>query len=84
MRCHCMTVVCTDNPIVYCIAFGKSVLLRLWRTLYETDTMATEAEIEAERLLNNVKREVKQIMEEAVTKKFIYEESNCILALCSK
>lgn len=23
-------------------------------------------------------------MEEAVTKKFIYEESNCILALCSK
>ncbi|XP_055913352.1 small G protein signaling modulator 2-like isoform X2 [Eupeodes corollae] len=36
-----------------------------------------------ERLIWSVKREVKQLMEEAVTKKFIHEESNSVTALCA-
>ncbi|XP_055844301.1 small G protein signaling modulator 2-like isoform X2 [Episyrphus balteatus] len=36
-----------------------------------------------ERLICSVKREVKQLMEEAVTKKFINEDSNAVTALCS-
>ncbi|KAJ8367865.1 hypothetical protein SKAU_G00078930 [Synaphobranchus kaupii] len=36
-----------------------------------------------EKLLWNVKREVKQIMEEAVTKKFVQEDSSHVIALCS-
>ncbi|KAJ8280949.1 hypothetical protein GJAV_G00061390 [Gymnothorax javanicus] len=36
-----------------------------------------------EKLLWNVKREVKQIMEEAVTKKFVHEDSSHVVALCS-
>uniref|UniRef100_A0A8C4S5C0 Small G protein signaling modulator 2 n=1 Tax=Erpetoichthys calabaricus TaxID=27687 RepID=A0A8C4S5C0_ERPCA len=36
-----------------------------------------------EKLLWNVKREVKQIMEESVTKKFVHEDSSHIIALCS-
>ncbi|XP_069470684.1 small G protein signaling modulator 2 isoform X2 [Ambystoma mexicanum] len=35
-----------------------------------------------ERLLWSVKREVKQIMEEAVTRKFVHEDSSHIIALC--
>ncbi|XP_048375292.1 small G protein signaling modulator 2 [Sphaerodactylus townsendi] len=35
-----------------------------------------------ERLLWNVKKEVKQIMEEAVTRKFVHEDSSHIIALC--
>ncbi|XP_040099706.1 small G protein signaling modulator 2 isoform X2 [Oryx dammah] len=35
-----------------------------------------------EKLLWNVKKEVKQIMEEAVTRKFVHEDSSHILALC--
>lgn len=35
-----------------------------------------------ERLIWNVKREVKQIMEEAVTRKFVHEESSSITSLC--
>ncbi|KAM9852819.1 small G protein signaling modulator 2 [Aulostomus maculatus] len=36
-----------------------------------------------DKLLWNVKREVKQIMEEAVTKKFVHEDSSHIIALCT-
>ncbi|XP_047191661.1 small G protein signaling modulator 2 isoform X5 [Scophthalmus maximus] len=36
-----------------------------------------------EKLLWNVKREVKQIMEEAVTKKFVHEDSSHVIALCT-
>ncbi|XP_028275560.1 small G protein signaling modulator 2 isoform X3 [Parambassis ranga] len=36
-----------------------------------------------EKLLWNVKREVKQIMEESVTKKFVHEDSSHIIALCT-
>uniref|UniRef100_A0A8C5P8M2 Small G protein signaling modulator 2 n=1 Tax=Leptobrachium leishanense TaxID=445787 RepID=A0A8C5P8M2_9ANUR len=35
-----------------------------------------------EKLLWNVKKEVKQIMEEAVTRKFVHEDSSHIIALC--
>ncbi|XP_060744548.1 small G protein signaling modulator 2 isoform X4 [Tachysurus vachellii] len=43
---------------------------------------ATEEEFK-EKLLWNVKREVKQVMEEAVTKKFVHEDSSHVIALCS-
>ncbi|CAL8137374.1 unnamed protein product [Orchesella dallaii] len=36
-----------------------------------------------EKLIKNVKKEVKQIMEEAVTKKFVHEESASITSLCA-
>ncbi|XP_013885516.1 small G protein signaling modulator 2 [Austrofundulus limnaeus] len=36
-----------------------------------------------QKLLWSVKREVKQIMEEAVTKKFVHEDSSHIIALCT-
>ncbi|XP_011522409.1 small G protein signaling modulator 2 isoform X9 [Homo sapiens] len=36
-----------------------------------------------EKLLWNVKKEVKQIMEEAVTRKFVHEDSSHIIALCA-
>ncbi|KAJ7309053.1 hypothetical protein JRQ81_008344 [Phrynocephalus forsythii] len=35
-----------------------------------------------ERLLWNVKKEVKQMMEEAVTRKFVHEDSSHVIALC--
>lgn len=38
----------------------------------------------SEKLLRMVKREVKQIMEEAVTKKFIHEDSSSITSLCGR
>ncbi|KAI8740035.1 small G protein signaling modulator 1 [Biomphalaria glabrata] len=44
--------------------------------------MASEAE-ERQRLLRAVKKEVKQIMEEAVTRKFVHEESSSITSLCA-
>lgn len=37
-----------------------------------------------EKLIRNVKKEVKQIMEEAVTRKFVHEESSSITSLCGK
>ncbi|XP_046717856.1 small G protein signaling modulator 1 isoform X2 [Silurus meridionalis] len=36
-----------------------------------------------QRLLRNVKKEVKQIMEEAVTRKFVHEESSHIISFCA-
>ncbi|XP_060878458.1 small G protein signaling modulator 2-like isoform X4 [Metopolophium dirhodum] len=36
-----------------------------------------------EQLIKNVKKEVKQIMEEAVTRKFVHEESGSITSLCA-
>ncbi|XP_041097137.1 small G protein signaling modulator 2 isoform X2 [Polyodon spathula] len=42
----------------------------------------TEADFK-QKLIWNVKREVKQLMEEAVTKKFVHEDSSHIIALCS-
>lgn len=35
-----------------------------------------------EKLIRNVKKEVKQIMEEAVTRKFVHEDSSTITSLC--
>jgi hypothetical protein len=37
-----------------------------------------------ERLLRNVKKECKQLMEVAVTRKFINEDNSCITSLCCK
>jgi hypothetical protein len=36
-----------------------------------------------DQLLANVKKEVKQLMEEAVTKKFVHEDSACLTSLCA-
>ncbi|KAM9391476.1 small G protein signaling modulator 1 [Pholidichthys leucotaenia] len=50
-----------------------------------TGSMATimaEAETR-QRLLRTVKKEVKQIMEEAVTRKFVHEDSSHIVSLCA-
>ncbi|XP_039627716.1 small G protein signaling modulator 1 isoform X2 [Polypterus senegalus] len=44
--------------------------------------MATEAETR-QRLLRTVKKEVKQIMEEAVTRKFVHEDSSHIISFCA-
>lgn len=43
----------------------------------------TQTDIELkERLIANVKKEVKQLMEEAVTKKYVHEESSSVTSLC--
>ncbi|XP_024910762.1 small G protein signaling modulator 2 isoform X3 [Cynoglossus semilaevis] len=47
------------------------------------DMEGSTAEEYKEKLLWTVKREVKQIMEEAVTKKFVHEDSSHIIALCT-
>ncbi|KAK2161894.1 hypothetical protein LSH36_108g07045 [Paralvinella palmiformis] len=47
------------------------------------DSTVTPGKQARDRLLTNVKKEVKQIMEEAVTRKFVHEESSSIMALCS-
>ncbi|XP_069083131.1 small G protein signaling modulator 2 isoform X2 [Pleurodeles waltl] len=44
--------------------------------------MSCSSDSTKERLLWSVKREVKQIMEEAVTRKFVHEDSSHIIALC--
>ncbi|XP_074968839.1 small G protein signaling modulator 2 isoform X20 [Phalacrocorax aristotelis] len=44
--------------------------------------MSCSADAVKEKLLWNVKKEVKQIMEEAVTRKFVHEDSSHIIALC--
>ncbi|XP_027623706.1 small G protein signaling modulator 2 isoform X2 [Tupaia chinensis] len=44
--------------------------------------MGTAEDAVKEKLLWNVKKEVKQIMEEAVTRKFVHEDSSHIIALC--
>ncbi|XP_050785101.1 small G protein signaling modulator 2 isoform X3 [Gopherus flavomarginatus] len=44
--------------------------------------MSGAADAAKEKLLWNVKKEVKQIMEEAVTRKFVHEDSSHIIALC--
>ncbi|XP_016321373.1 small G protein signaling modulator 1-like isoform X2 [Sinocyclocheilus anshuiensis] len=45
-------------------------------------TTAAETETR-QRLLRNVKKEVKQIMEEAVTRKFVHEDSSHIVSFCA-
>ncbi|XP_016423516.1 small G protein signaling modulator 1 isoform X2 [Sinocyclocheilus rhinocerous] len=45
-------------------------------------TTSAEAETR-QRLLRNVKKEVKQIMEEAVTRKFVHEDSSHIVSFCA-
>nr|XP_008122228.1 PREDICTED: small G protein signaling modulator 2 isoform X2 [Anolis carolinensis] len=45
--------------------------------------MSCSGEAAKEKLLWNVKKEVKQIMEEAVTRKFVHEDSSHVIALCA-
>ncbi|XP_076855236.1 small G protein signaling modulator 1 isoform X2 [Brachyhypopomus gauderio] len=45
--------------------------------------MATPEAETRQRLLRNVKKEVKQIMEEAVTRKFVHEDSSHIVSFCA-
>ncbi|XP_043096071.1 small G protein signaling modulator 1 isoform X2 [Puntigrus tetrazona] len=45
--------------------------------------MATAEAETRQRLLRNVKKEVKQIMEEAVTRKFVHEDSSHIVSFCA-
>lgn len=47
----------------------------------ENNTDVTDEELR-KKLLENVKKEVKQLMEEAVTKKFIHADSSIITSLC--
>ncbi|ALC48611.1 CG32506 [Drosophila busckii] len=46
-----------------------------------TGDATSDAELK-ERLIANVKKEVKQLMEEAVTKKYVHEESSSVTSLC--
>lgn len=48
--------------------------------LSSTQTADTELK---ERLISTVKKEVKQVMEEAVTRKYIHEESSTVTSLCA-
>nr|XP_014346589.1 PREDICTED: small G protein signaling modulator 2 [Latimeria chalumnae] len=47
-----------------------------------SSAMGSSEEDIKQKLLWNVKKEVKQIMEEAVTRKFVHEDSSHIIALC--
>ncbi|XP_065352074.1 small G protein signaling modulator 2-like isoform X2 [Cloeon dipterum] len=46
-------------------------------------TDAAPADNYKDKLIKNVKKEVKQIMEEAVTRKFVHEDSSSITSLCA-
>uniref|UniRef100_A0A3Q2Z6K3 Uncharacterized protein n=1 Tax=Hippocampus comes TaxID=109280 RepID=A0A3Q2Z6K3_HIPCM len=46
-------------------------------------SVATEEETR-QKLLRNVKKEVKQIMEEAVTRKFVHADSSHIVSFCGR
>ena len=65
--------------IVQCILYNVlRYLCSITVTLYLQDIM----EAERERLVARLKKEVKQLMEESVTKKFIHEDSSTIASLC--
>ncbi|GAA6085276.1 small G protein signaling modulator 1 isoform X1 [Tachysurus ichikawai] len=49
---------------------------------FQRFSSVSEAETR-QRLLRNVKKEVKQIMEEAVTRKFVHEDSSHIVSFCA-
>ncbi|XP_050976952.1 small G protein signaling modulator 1 isoform X1 [Labeo rohita] len=65
---------------------GRVVILRTFIPhTNSTASQRTSAMAESEtrqRLLRNVKKEVKQIMEEAVTRKFVHEDSSHIFSFC--
>ena len=44
--------------------------------------MSPKMEAERERLLSRLKKEIKLLMEESVTKKIIHEDSSTIASLC--
>ncbi|XP_022696019.1 small G protein signaling modulator 2-like [Varroa jacobsoni] len=75
-----------SQPIV-----ARNRLIGVFRNKSETndgagppkETHAFEQVEVSDRLLKTVKKEVKQIMEEAVTRKFVHEESSTITSLCA-
>ncbi|KAL1485413.1 hypothetical protein MTO96_010134 [Rhipicephalus appendiculatus] len=69
-------------------AFSKSDSPTRIMTVFRSKSDDTSASLLSEneyreKLLRNVKKEVKQIMEEAVTRKFVHEESSSITSLCA-
>lgn len=61
-------------------------ILTVFRSKSETNDTSSSMLVEdeyREKLLRIVKKEVKQIMEEAVTRKFVHEESSSITSLCA-
>lgn len=58
--------------------------MTVFRSKSETADATNAALLDArDKLLRTVKKEVKQIMEEAVTRKFVHEESSTITSLCA-
>lgn len=69
-------------------AFSKSDSPARIMTVFRSKSDDTSASLLGEseyreKLLRTVKKEVKQIMEEAVTRKFVHEESSSITSLCA-
>ncbi|XP_070389552.1 small G protein signaling modulator 2-like isoform X1 [Dermacentor albipictus] len=69
-------------------AFSKSDSPTRIMTVFRSKSDDTSASLLSEneyreKLLRTVKKEVKQIMEEAVTRKFVHEESSSITSLCA-
>ncbi|GLH10556.1 Uncharacterized protein GBIM_15491 [Gryllus bimaculatus] len=62
------------------LGLGHGLLVQIVLCL---DTFGSEYEEVKKTLISNVKREVKKIMEEAVTRKFVHEESSSITSLCA-
>ncbi|XP_064460761.1 small G protein signaling modulator 2-like isoform X3 [Ornithodoros turicata] len=61
-------------------------IMTAFRSKSETSESSSSGLVDneyTEKLLRIVKKEVKQIMEEAVTRKFVHEESSSITSLCS-
>lgn len=58
--------------------------MELYQRRHTTSMATTMAEAETrQRLVRTVKKEVKQIMEEAVTRKFVHEDSSHIVSFCA-
>jgi len=64
-----------------CIAENSAASILLFPFMQPSAATASDLEFK-ERLIANVKKEVKQIMEESVTKKFVHEDSSTVVSLC--
>ncbi|KAM7311565.1 small G protein signaling modulator 2 [Ixodes scapularis] len=66
------------------VSRSDSRIMTVFRSKSETADATNAALLDArDKLLRTVKKEVKQIMEEAVTRKFVHEESSTITSLCA-
>lgn len=66
-----------------CINHEKQKKLCLPQNYYYLPATTSDNIDFKEKLIATVKKEVKQVMEEAVTKKYIHEESGSVTSLCS-